>query len=118
MWVCLSEAFFSIVEPADAGGDLLLVRARRGGDIEKVFPDAEVVRTPGRDYLFRAMIDRELVAQAIADQVRQVSYPNFKDSVRDRKLHGAYASFWHTHARLQELPPYSTRRNKRQGDLL
>ena len=118
MWVCLNSAFFSIFEQPQPGSETLLVRARRKGDIEKVFPGAKVERTPGRDYLFRAMIDRELGAQAIADQVRQVSYPNFKDSVRDRKLHDVYARFWHGHASLQEIPPYSTRRNKRQGDLL
>lgn len=118
MWLCLNNAFFSIVEPAGILGDTLLVRARRKGDIEKVFPDAEVVRTPGRDYLFRAQVSRELVAKTIADQVRGIGYDNFKSSVRDDKLHNVYARFWHGHASLQEIPPYSTRRNKRQGDLL
>lgn len=117
MWICLNNAFFSIVDPDDGSGRLL-VRARRKGDHERVFPGVKVERTPGRDYLYRALIDRELVAKTIAGQVRQVSYPNFKSSVRDRKLHDAYSSFWHTHARLQEIPPYSTGRNKRQGDLL
>jgi len=117
MWVCLSNAFFSIVDPED-GSNNLRVRARRKGDIERVFPKAKVERTPGRDYLYRAHIDRDLVAQAIADQVRSIDYNNFKNSVRDDKLHSAYGSFWHTHSRLQEIPPYSTRRHSRQGDLL
>lgn len=117
MWICLNNAFFSIVEPKPAS-DSLLVRARRKGDIEKVFPAAKVDRTPGRDYLYRALISRELVAAAIADQVRAVTYPNFKNSVQDRKLHSAYGRFWHVMADVQEIPPYSTGRNRRQGSLL
>lgn len=117
MWLCLSDAFFSVVEPDDVGGDVLLVRARRKGDIEKVFKGHEVKRTPGRDYLYRALIPREAVAQVLADQVRQISYDNFKNSVKENKLHGAFARFWHIHADLQEIPPYSRDRNK-QGKLL
>ncbi len=117
MWVCLNNAFFSIVEPDDIGGDVLLVRARRKGDIEKVFPGVKVERIPGRDYLYRALIQRELVAETIADQVRRICYDNFKNSVRDHKLHDAYSAFWSIHARLQEIPPYARGRG-RQGELL
>lgn len=116
MWICLSDAFFSVVEPVDVGGDKLLVRARRKGDIERVFPGHEVKRTPGRDYLYRALITREAVALVVADQVRQICYDNFKNSVRDNKLHGAFGRFWHIHADLQEIPPYS--RGRAQGKLL
>lgn len=116
MWICLNDAFFSIVDAAETEGKLL-VRARRRGDIEKVFPDATVKRIPGRDYLFRAEIDRNVVAATIAEKIGAISYGNFKDSVRDNKLHDVYARFWHGHASLQEIPPYS-RGNRRQGDLL
>lgn len=115
MWVCLSDGFLSIVEPQ---GDLskLLVRARRRGDIERVFPDAAVERTPGRDYLFRALIDREAVAEAMAAQVRGIGYSNFKNSVKSRPLHDALMRVWHIMASLQDIPPYAA--NRRQGDRL
>ncbi|MEN6544469.1 MAG: hypothetical protein ABFE07_00335 [Armatimonadia bacterium] len=112
MWCCLSDAFLSIVEP-EPGSPVLRVRARRKGDIERVFPGAKVERTPGRDYLYRAHIDREIVAQVMADQVRGISYGNFKNSVRNSKLHDAYAGFWSIMARLQEIPPYSTSRRQK-----
>lgn len=112
MWVCLSDAFLSIVEP-EAASPVLRVRARRKGDIERVFPGAKVERTPGRDYLYRAHIDREIVAQVMADQVRGISYSNFKNSVRNNKLHDAFAGFWSIMARLQEIPPYSTSRRQK-----
>ena len=44
MWIMLSDCFLSIVSK-DCGPAELLVRARRAGDIEKVFPNAKVTRT-------------------------------------------------------------------------
>lgn len=109
MWVCLSNCFLSIVQP-DPSKDVLRVRARRKGDIERVFPDAKVERTPGRDYLYRAHIGRVIVKKAMMEEVGRIDYDNFKNSVSDNRLHDAYAATWSTMARLQELPPYSTRR--------
>lgn len=125
MWICFSDAFLSIVEPSlsdrskfNQYGDVLMVRARRRGDIERVFPDAEVTRTQGRDYLWRAFLPREQVAQVIAERVTEIDYFNFKGSVEDHRLHAAYNRFWSIHSGLQELQPYSTGRNRRQGGLL
>ena len=116
MWICLSDAFLSIVEPAP-GSDTLLVRARRAGDIERVFADAKVSKTPGRDYLFRATLPRAQVAAVVSQHVAGIGYKNFKSSVSDNKLHDAFAGFWSIMARLQPIPPYSRGRG-RQGDLL
>lgn len=116
MWICLSDAFFSIVDPAKGGNDLL-VRARRNGDIERYFPGHKVERTVGRDYLFRASVPRGVVAATIATSVSDIEYPNFKNSVRDDKLHTAYSGFWNIMARVQEVPPYSNVRT-RAGKLL
>ena len=116
MWVCLSDAFLSIVYK-ECGPDELLVRARRKGDIERVFPAASVKRSPGTDYLFRAVVKRAEVAAAMVREVEAIQYDNFKNSVRNNKLHDAYDSFWHVHARLQPTPPYSAGRSRRQGSL-
>lgn len=100
MWIFLNHAFLSIV---DKGGDgtTLRVRARRRGDLERVFPGAAVEETPGRDYRFRAQVDREVVAQALAAAVRGIRYPNFKDSVEEHLRHMAYLDVWSTMARYQ-----------------
>lgn len=111
MWLCLNNAFLSVVEP-EKNSTHLRVRARRQGDIEAIFPDAEVKKTPGRDYLFRAEIEREKVAEAVAAQICGINYGNFKNSVRDNKLHDAYAAFWSIMARLQPIPPYSRGRGR------
>jgi hypothetical protein len=93
MWIFLNNAFLSIV---DKGGDgsTLLVRARKLGDIESVFPDAQVTTTPNNDYRFRARVDREAVAAALAEAVRQINYPNFKATVKEHPRHDAYLGVW------------------------
>lgn len=102
MWVFLRDSYLSIVDKGDDSGRTLLVRARKAGDIEAVFPDAEVIEGGGTDYAFRARVDRELVAQAMADQVRAVTYPNFKGAVRNRDRHDAYMDVWGAMMRFQE----------------
>ncbi|CAB3645512.1 hypothetical protein [Paraburkholderia rhynchosiae] len=106
MWIFLSDSFLSIVDASTEPGTLL-VRARREGDIEQVFPGANVVSVVGRDYLFRAAVPRQSVAQALVDQVMNLTYPNFKSSCSDPHLHRAYAAVWSVMATLQPYEPYA-----------
>lgn len=101
MWIFLKDSFLSIVDKGDASGRTLLVRARRPGDIERVFPDAQVAAGGGTDYAFRARIDREQVAQALASQVRAIRAPNFKDTVTETGRHHAYMDVWSAMLRYQ-----------------
>lgn len=101
MWVLLNDAFLSIVDKGDPSGETLLVRARRAGDIEKVFPGAEVVANAGTDYAFRAWIDRSLVAERIAERIRGIAYGNFKSSVKEAVRHDVYMDVWGDLLRLQ-----------------
>ena len=94
MWIFLSNSFLSIVDKGDDTGQTLLVRARKKGDIERVFPAAAVIEGAGTDYRFRTRIDREEVAQRMADAVRNTSYENFKSTVREQGRHDAYMSVW------------------------
>jgi hypothetical protein len=106
MWIMFSDCFLSIVSK-DCQPDELLVRARRKGDIERVFPEAKVKRDTKVDYLFRAVIPRREIALAIAKRMDDIDYPNFKDTVTDDKLHRAYMQVWFAMVELQPLPPYS-----------
>lgn len=108
MWLCLNDCFLSIVSK-DCARDELLVRARRKGDIEKVFPEAAVRRDARADYLFRAVVKRREIANALAGEVQRIAYGNFKDSVDDgnaagRRLHDAYMRVWSAMATLQPKP--------------
>jgi hypothetical protein len=104
MWLFLSDCFVSMVSK-DCRRDELLVRARRKGDIEKLFPDAEVERTPKADYLFRAAVKRDEVAKVLDDEVRRINYGNFKDSVDDDALHDAYTRCWTAMLAVQPTRP-------------
>jgi len=94
MWIFLNDSFLSIVEHRE-DATKLLVRARKRGDIERVFPAATVSHTPVRaDYAYRAVIDRTAVAVAISERVLNIDYPNFKDSVPEDDRHDAYMDVW------------------------
>lgn len=109
MWICANNAFLSIVN-SDQDPTVLMVRARRKGDIEATFgtavPNLQVTTLPGRDYQFRAFIARETVGEVIAKALVNIDYGNFKNSVKDRYLHDAYAQVWGVMAELQEIRPY------------
>lgn len=110
-WICLNDAFLSFVSK-DCKPSELLVRARRPGDIEKIFPEAKVTEYDKSDYQFRAVVTRVAVKAALAGEVDRIVYSNFKNSVRDNPLHDAYNAVWSTMSRLQPKPPYSGLRGK------
>jgi hypothetical protein len=90
----------------DCADDELLVRARRAGDIEKVWPDAKVTKSTTTDYLYRAIVSRAAVKQAVVAMIDHIDYANFKDGIEDRSLHAAYVGVWCAMAGLQHPPPY------------
>ena len=103
MWIFLNDAFLSIVQPKPhdvpkplRGRDLLLVRGRKKGDVERVFPKVRVTRTPNRDYMFRAFVPRHRVMETISRRLLDMEYTNFKDSVRNDERHDAYLKVWTT----------------------
>jgi len=95
MWVCLNDAFLSIVAHTEHQ-DMLLVRARAPGHIETVFGKVAVVEGAGSDYRFRALVPRDEVAAVLSATAKSIDYGNFKDSVEDPQLHDAYMDFWQT----------------------
>ena len=99
-WICFNDAMLSVVT-ADGDPDMLLVRARVPGDIERVIGDVPVDRTPERDYLFRAIVPRERVAAAVGGRISGIDYPNFKGSVRELVRKRAYSDVWACLLRLQ-----------------
>jgi hypothetical protein len=100
MWIFQNRSFLSIVQNRD-DPNTLLVRARVAGHIQQVFPEAKVFTDPKADYLYRALIGRKAVAQAVAATVEKIDYDNFKDSVDDDHLHVAYMKVWSTMEKLQ-----------------
>jgi hypothetical protein len=101
MWLFLNDAMLSIVSHSSSPG-VLLVRARSGGDIERLFPGVEVAETPTADYRFRAHVPAETVADVLAARVLSIDYANFKGTVRDAGRLQAYQDVWQAMARYQE----------------
>ena len=103
MWIVLNKTFISIVENRHNKNELL-VRSRVKGDIEKIFPDAEVIENNDADYLFRAFLPRGQVSEAIKKEVDMIDYDNFKDSVpkSDIKRLNSYMSVWSNLRHLQD----------------
>lgn len=101
MWICLNNAFFSIVA-SDRNPALLNVRVRRNGDIERHFPNAEIVQLPNTDYAYRAFLRRGEVAAFLVRHIAELDYTNFKASVSDPALQDAYDDVWVALASLQK----------------
>jgi hypothetical protein len=93
MWICLNDAFLSIVTDT-ANPDRLLVRARGRGDIERVFTDALVSENTGTDYRYRTRLPRATVASTLSARIADIDYPNFKATVTETERHAAYSRLW------------------------
>src|SRR5580704_11383430 len=87
------NAFVSIVDhPQD--DHFLVVRGRIAGDIETMFPDAEVFERPGADYRFQASVVRERVATRIASVIKEIHYEAFESTIEDADRRQAYIQVW------------------------
>ena len=93
MWICDNEGFLSIVKNRN-DDETLLVRARTEKHLLSIFPYCELFTDAHADYPYRAYIDRNEVAEVIAMRLMQIDYDNFKGSVKDARLQGAYGGIW------------------------
>ena len=104
MWILMNDAMLSVVRHTDQK-DKMLVRARLAGDIERVFPSAQVAVGGGSDYRFRAVLPEKEVADAVSKRLLDINYGNFKASVREPKRHDAYFKVWDVMHQMQEAAP-------------
>lgn len=100
VWLCLNNAFVSIVRDSAHPGRLL-VRARKGEHLKRLFPDKTPEMTPSRDYRFRVSVNKDVVASLIAAKVAAIDYGNFKNSVKEPGLHDMYSTWWCDHNQYQ-----------------
>ena len=112
MWLLLPEGFYSVVQKP--GETQLCVRARDAADLDRLraayMPELGLTQeTPGRDYRYRAWIDREALAEGLAAVARNLSYSNFKSEVgrRDPERAHLYSRVWSTLGSIQPGGPYA-----------
>lgn len=95
MWICLNDGFISAVENTrDLTGNQLVIRARKREHLENIFPKSDVVETLDTDYRFRVFMTKEDFSKVLASRALNINYDNFKNSVKDEKLHDMYEGFW------------------------
>jgi hypothetical protein len=61
--------------------NVLIVRSRFQGHIERIFPNVRVEEDGERDYRFRAELPAKEVSKVIARLVSEIDYDNFKNSL-------------------------------------
>ena len=93
MLIFTRNAFLSIVDhPQD--DRFLVVRGRIAGDIETLFPEAEVFEKPGADFRFQASVTRDRVAHRVMTLVKDIHYETFESSIEDGDRRQAYIQVW------------------------
>jgi len=84
MWIFTTDGFFSIVKSDQCGDDELAVRARVHKDLERFLDQtgfqADILEFPQGDYHYMVLAPADVVAAYLADEVKAVDYPNFKDA--------------------------------------
>ena len=77
MRIALNNSFLSIVENLN-NPDGLLVRAQVTDTIENIFPEAQTFESHSVVYRYRAFLELQTAAKAIADKISSTNYGNFK----------------------------------------
>jgi hypothetical protein len=98
MWLFTTFGFFSIVQDK-TNPQYVWVRARAPHDLDilrgRYLPGlTDTVRTPNRDYRYRAWVSKHELAEAMPSIVMDINYTNFKDAVPDHAHHNAYLGVW------------------------
>lgn len=93
MWICLNNAFLSVVAVRNMPS-MMLVRARRYTDLQTLVPHDKIQHTPNCDYPFRTVMSRGDLMVHLLEYVQNIDYTNFKDSVNSVDLHDAYMKVW------------------------
>ena len=103
MWIFTKDGFVSIVQ-CDRQPRLLVVRGRVKGDVERLMACRGVFedRDGHHDYRYRAYLDKDRVADKIAEHVCAIRYPNFKPAISDKRRHRYYFQIWDTAWEMQE----------------
>lgn len=99
MWI-FSVGFYSIVQDVDDPA-VLVCRARVASDLDQlrvVVPElSPTVRTPLRDYPYRARATRDALARGVSELILRCDYSNYKASIAARQgwpREQLYAQVW------------------------
>jgi hypothetical protein len=103
MWLSLSKGFLSVVVTKQ-DPNMVMVRARRKEHLESYFSTHNIVVTKSADYPFRVICSKAALTAVLVRYIDSMDYGNFKNSVKDQKLHDAYMDTWTRMTKLEEVP--------------
>lgn len=90
MWVVLNKGFLSIVKKEGS----YVVRAREEDHLRSYFPNCVIEHSTFTDYPFRIRLDEQQLQDFFESLPKEITYPNFKNSVKDSKLHDFCVKVW------------------------
>ncbi len=93
MWLFLPDAYISVTEH-ESEPRLVCVRARVRGDLESLFPEADIAETIDRDYRFATSLPKERVSQVVSLRIAKLNYASFFEAIPDEDRKQAYIQVW------------------------
>ena len=101
MWLCTNRGFYSVVkidprygEQGDNTKDeIYAVRARSEKHLHCF--NKKVFVYPYSDYEFRVYLTESELQSWVLKEVNRIDYTNFKNSVKDDRLHDFFVGIWH-----------------------
>lgn len=103
MWLGTNKGFYSIAKvPAQfLGGkgdnkidENYAVRARDEQYLKVKFPNKQIFTYTFSDYQYRVYLTKQELNKFMLDEVENIDYDNFKNSVNEQKLHYFYMKVW------------------------
>jgi hypothetical protein len=101
VWIFMQDTFVTISQDANQR-DRFMIRARVAGDIEKLFPKAQVIRLDDADFRFRAFVPKARVVEVLGRAIGSVDYTSFKSGVKDKCRAWFYTRVWSITADMQD----------------
>lgn len=107
MWIATRKYFFSICVTDETPLDYCMVRSRQPNAIRETFGRTAIVTKDG-DYHYRCLIPLRDVQQVMSQELRKISYDNFKDACKADPVYcSALHKCWTALATIQPEAPYS-----------
>ena len=110
MWIFCKLGFFSAVQHREKP-DVLLVRARFKGDLERLYKAMDhskcgpIQETSDADYRFRMECPKSAFSEVVWSMARSIDYDNFKNAAHDGTVRDeAYMDVWRAMWSAQNFP--------------
>lgn len=95
MWIFTSKGMISIVRHREQP-QTMMVRARQPEGLKALFPAEKLIITPDADYRYRMEVPESDLINAIENELENMQYDNFKNSIVDHDYHTACSKVWLT----------------------